>query len=74
MKFTQEEIVFVKDNKVMIQGILDKKLTDILDDVMYSKDEEKVKVLRLWAREIKELILALDNLSKVKKEKNDTGI
>lgn len=74
MKFTQEEIVFVKDNNVMIRSMLDKKLTDVLDDVMYSKDEEKVKVLRVWAREIKELILAVDNLSKVKKEKKDTGI
>ena len=74
MKLTPEEKQFFKDNKVIIQSILKKKLEDVLDDVMYNKDEEKVKVLRLWAREIKELGIALENLTDVKTINKNTGI
>lgn len=78
MEFNQEEIDFININRPIIQGILEKKLEDIFDDILYNKDEEKVKVLRVWAREVRELINVLDNFRKLKpkskKKKNDTGI
>lgn len=76
MKFTTEEIEFVKRNKPFIQSILQKKLEDVLDDMIYD-DEDKLGVLRLWAKELKELIITLDNVMKIKpkiEKKKDTGI
>ena len=70
-------LAFFKDNKVMIQDILKQRLEDVFNDILYEEDEDKVRVSRLWAVEIKELILTLDNLVKQKPEKTkkqDTGI
>jgi len=77
MIFAPNEIEFIKRNKPVIQTILVKKLEDVLNDIIYEKDEDRVKVLRIWAKELKELNIALDNIMKAKSEKKkekDTGI
>lgn len=74
MKLTPEQIAFIKDNRKMIQDILEGKLEDIFNDMLYDKDEDKRKTARLWAVEVKELISALDNFTEVKEIKKDTGI
>ena len=77
MKFTKEQASFVKENKDVIRSILARKLEDIIEDILYSDNDEKVKTLRLWAVEVKELMDVIDN-SLIKKEnkenKTDTGI
>ncbi len=74
MILTNEEKAFFQENKAIIQSILKKKLEDVFNDIMYNEDEERVKTLRLWAKEIKELIETLDKLVKVKDINQDTGI
>ena len=79
MKFTKEEIEFIKISKETIKSFLKKRLEDVFDGILYEKENQKVEVLRLWAKEIRELIIAVDNLTdnkpkKTEGKKNNTGI
>jgi hypothetical protein len=76
MIFTDKELEFIKFNKPVIQSVLSKKLEDILNELVYEEDPIKTSVLKLWAKEMKELIVVLDNFKPMKtnKEKPHTGI
>jgi len=74
MKMTEEQKSFIRDNNRIIQEILEGKLEDIFNDMLYDKDEDKRKTARLWAVEVKELISALDNFTDVKEINKNTGI
>jgi len=75
MIFNEKELSFINLNKPIIKGILEKKLEDTLNELIYEKDPVKTEVLKLWAKETKELIIVLENRKEVKKDKNPyTGI
>jgi len=76
MKFTEVEINFIGNGKPIIKGILEKKYEDIINVLLLEKDPIRTEVLKLWAKECKDLVIALDNIGKgVIKEKNiNTGI
>jgi hypothetical protein len=70
MIFTKQELEFVKINKPVIQNILQKKLQDILDELLLEKDPIRTEVLKLWARETKDLVTVLQNFKPLKDVKN----
>lgn len=76
MKFTQQELSVIGNNKDILKGILSKKYEDIIAGLLIERDPVRSEVLKLWAKECKDLTIALDNLSnKVEKnEGNITGI
>jgi len=76
MKFSKLEIDFINNGKPIIKGILEKKYEDIINVLLLEKDPLRTEVLKLWAKECKDLVIALDNIGKgVIKEKNiNTGI
>jgi len=75
MKFTREEIAVISGNKPYIKSILNKKYDDIIASLLLEKDPIRSEVLKLWAKECKDLVVALDNLTdKPKQENTNTGI
>lgn len=66
MIFTPKELDWIRTNREMIKSILDKKITDIVNSMIYEDDQARRETLRLWAKESKELIIALDNIGSVK--------
>jgi len=60
----------------MIKGILQKKYDDIIQDLLREHDAVRSEVLKLWAKECNDLIVALENIGKVvpKENKSHTGI
>jgi len=70
MIFTQKELDFIQFNKPVIQSILEKKLQDITDDLIQEKDPVRTEVLKLWAREARDLVIVLKNFKPVIKTKN----
>jgi hypothetical protein len=75
-QFSKEEIAFIGMNKQYIKSICDKKYKDIIECLLVEKDPVKSEVLKLWAKECKEMVLVLDNYGKIvpKKETQHTGI
>jgi hypothetical protein len=61
MIFSQRELDFIQNNKPVIQSILEKKLQDILNELIVEKEPVRTEVLKLWARETKDLIIVLQN-------------
>lgn len=77
MIFTQRELAIISSNKDVIKSILQKKYDDIIAQLLLEKDPIRSEVLKLWAKECKDLAGAMDNLGKKKEEKKDvntTGI
>ena len=75
MKFTQEELAVIASNKIYIKSILNKKYDDIIANLILEKDPIRSEVMKLWAKECKDLITAMDNMGKPIKEKDPhTGI
>lgn len=76
MKFEKNELNFIGSNKGMIKGILQKKYDDIIQDLLREHDAVRSEVLKLWAKECNDLIVALENIGKVvpKENKSHTGI
>jgi hypothetical protein len=77
MKFEKSEIQFIAINKIQIKTILEKKYMDIINELLLEKDSLKTEVLKLWAKECKDLVVALENIGKVvpkKENTNQTGI
>ena len=77
MKLTPEELAIIGSNKIYIKSILEKKYDDIIASLLLEKDPIRSEVLKLWAKECKDLVIALDNLGKLtpqNKEGNKTGI
>lgn len=76
MKFTEQELALISDNKIVIKSILERKYEDIISQLLLEKDPVRSEVLKLWAKECKDFIFGLDNLGKTikKYEGNKTGI
>ncbi len=76
MKFTEQELTIISNNKDIIKSILLKKYDDIIASLLLEKDAIRSEVLKLWAKECKDLTVALDNIGKKvdKVEGNQTGI
>ena len=76
IKFTKEEIAFIAINKGYIKSICEKKYIDIVNALLLESDPTKSEVLKLWAKETKDLALVLDNYGKgaIKQETQHTGI
>lgn len=76
MKFEKSEIVFIANNKAQIKSILEKKYGDIINELLLEKDQTRSEVLKLWAKECKDLVNALENIGKVipKEKTQNTGI
>lgn len=76
MRYTNEELAVIASNKIYIKSILNKKYDDIIAQLLLEQDPIRSEVLKLWAKECKEFIMALDNLGKPiqKDEGNKTGI
>jgi len=77
MILTKKEIDFIKQNREIIKEILEKRQKDIIDAAISIPDkEQKIKLLDL-AEQFKDGLGILENITKLKKEKNkkkDTGI
>jgi len=71
MIFTDKEIEFFKSNKPVIKSILEKKLQDIISELIYEENNIKSEVLKLWAKEVKELITVLDNFKPLQEKKGN---
>ena len=77
VKFSKEELAFIGINNPLIKGILDKKYEDIIAELLLEKESIRSEVLKLWAKETKDLIFALENIGKIKPKKENpphTGI
>jgi len=76
MKFTQIELTIISNNKDVIKSILLKKYDDIIAQLLLEKDAVRSEVLKLWAKECKDLTIALDNIGKKVETPvgNQTGI
>ncbi|MCK9370834.1 hypothetical protein M0R04_13070 [Candidatus Dojkabacteria bacterium] len=76
MIFTNVELSIISNNKDVIKSILNKKYDDIIAQLLLEKDAIRSEVLKLWAKECKDLTVALDNIGKKvdKIEGNTTGI
>lgn len=76
MTLSKQEILFLREHKEIIKGILEKRQKDIISAAIDSKDEkQKIKLLDL-AEQFKEGLTIIENLSKLKKkqENKNTGI
>jgi hypothetical protein len=76
MKFTPQELTIISNNKDVIKSILLKKYDDIIAQLLLEKDAVRSEVLKLWAKECKDLTVALDNIGKKVETPigNQTGI
>lgn len=78
MVISKEEAQFIRENKAKILSILNKRLDEAIDVVLYEEDEKKREILRLWAKEMKEAILMIEGIGKIKEkklgEKEFTGV
>jgi len=76
MIFTKEELAVIANDKVYIKSILNKKYDDIIAQLLLERDPIRSEVLKLWAKECRDLANALDNLGQIvkKEEGNKTGI
>ena len=76
MKFSPEEIAFIASNRILIKGMLQKKYEDIIADLLLEKESLRTEVLKLWAKETKDLVVAMDSIGKVQPPENKphTGI
>ena len=76
MKFTREELAIIASNKVYIKSILEKKYDDIIAGLLLEQDPIRSEVKKLWAKECRDLIVALDNIGKglIKQDNTNTGI
>ena len=76
MKFTPQELNIISSNKDVIKSILLKKYDDIIAQLLLQKDAVRSEVLKLWAKECKDLTIALDNIGKKIDQPvgNQTGI
>lgn len=76
MKFTPQELTIISNNKDVIKSILNKKYDDIIAQLLLEKDPIRSEVLKLWAKECKDLTVALDNIGKKVEQPvgNQTGI
>lgn len=76
MKFEPRELAIIGNNKDVLKGILAKKYEDIIASLLLERDPIRSEVLKLWAKECKDLTVALDNLGKKTEqiEGNTTGI
>lgn len=73
MIFTQRELAIIANNKDVVKSILQKKYDDIIATLLLEKDPVRSEVLKLWAKECKDLSGAMDNLGKKKEDKPDTN-
>ena len=77
MILTKEEIAVIASNKIYIKSILEKKYEDIIASLLLEQDPIRSDVMKLWAKECRDLIVALDNIGKSLKKPNkdpNTGI
>jgi hypothetical protein len=71
MILNKDELRFLKENREIIEGLLNKRIDDFKDAVIESKDEERESIIK-WVKEMKRVLMLLKNLDTV--EKTDTGI
>lgn len=71
MKFSPSELAFIGNNKPFIKSILEKKCEDIISELLLEQDSLRTEVLKLWAKECKDLVFALDNIGKKIIDKKD---
>jgi hypothetical protein len=76
MIFNEREKSVITSNKDIVKSILEKKYDDIISQLLLEKDPIRSEVLKLWAKECKELAQAMGNIGNKKETKdiNTTGI
>lgn len=78
MILTNQELVFIKSNREIIKQILEKRQKDILDILIDTEDEMKKTGLQYLARQFKDGLMVLENITNIKKKKKaskkNTGI
>lgn len=77
MTLDKREILFLKQNKEIIQNILLKRKQDILEALVEAEDDKQKIGLQYLAKQFKEGLLILENIDKLKNKKQrkkNTGI
>ena len=77
MTLTKQETIFLRENKEILKGILEKRKQDILEALVEAEDDKQKIGFQYLAKQFKEGLIILENLEKLKEKKQkkkDTGI
>ncbi len=70
MILNKQEIRFLKENREIIESLLNKRIDDFKDKIV--EQEEGREELINWVKEMKKVLMLLKNLDTV--ERTDTGV
>lgn len=80
MKITKKTQDWIKRNRPFILELLNGRLEDYINALIYEEDDEHSKVIKMWIRELKSDIKTVNNICTLKdkkKKKNEpdfTGV
>ena len=69
MRITKEEQTWVKMNKDILLGLLEKRKSDYIDALVEETDPQKSEVIKMWIKEFKSVMITIKNISELKSKR-----